>query len=83
MLLLLLRVTAVIGHSLGMATALNLASSTDLCQSVVSLSGIGLQPHRLLVAPLLNFISLFREMEIIRLTQLSIYIKDLCAYKPL
>lgn len=41
-----LRVAAVVGHSLGSVMALHLAANTDLCQSVVFLSGLGLKPHR-------------------------------------
>lgn len=40
------RICAVVGHSMGIATALNLAANTDLCQSFVYLSGIGLEPHK-------------------------------------
>jgi len=42
----LFRVAAVIGHSVGSSTALHLAATTDLCQSVVFLSGLGFRPHR-------------------------------------
>lgn len=40
------RVTAVAGHSMGVATAFHLAANYDYFQSVVYLSGIGFKPHR-------------------------------------
>jgi pimeloyl-ACP methyl ester carboxylesterase len=40
------RVTTVLSHSLGIAAALHLAANTDTVQSAVSLSGIGVRPHR-------------------------------------
>jgi len=39
-------VATIVGHSVGSVTALHLAANTDICRSVVFLSGFGLRPHR-------------------------------------
>jgi len=42
----MLRLAAVMGHSMGSVAALHLAANTDLCQSVIFLDGPGISPQK-------------------------------------